>query len=307
MADVTGLKRVVRPIFGLVAAGFILYAVSDLWRRWDGASVDVQLGYFAAAVIAAGVAMYVQFVAWRVLIRTLTGREMPWAPSARLYLDSQMARYTPGKVGLAVVRIGGAQEVDISPKVMGSALLVEVVSWSATGSLVGATVLALLPRSSQVTAVLSYASWIVALGAFLGLLLALLVDRGRYPEKVRSLIFSDGSGPLVPWSLPLYHLAHFLVWMVAGSLICVSVGGDWIESLMAGGLLCLAIVAGFLAFLAPAGAGVREAVMAAGLAPSLGASTSLAVGILARVASLASDVALWLWFRFRATRSIREV
>ncbi len=302
MADVTGLKRAVRPIFGLIAAVFVVYAVLDLHRRWDGAPLDVHLGYFAGGVILAGVAMYVQLIAWRVLIKTLTGREMPPVPSARLFLDSQMARYTPGKVGLPVVRIGGAAEIGVSPQIMGAALVIEIISWTASGSLVGATVLALVPRAAHVTSAISYGIWVLVLGSFASLLLSLSVDRSRYPERVRRFLFSAGSGPLLPWRLPLAHVLHFLVWIGSGALIGVSVGADVAHSLIAGGLLCLAIVAGFLAFLAPAGAGVREAVLAAGLAPVLGASTSLAVGILARIASLVSDVALWSWFRLRAAR-----
>jgi uncharacterized membrane protein YbhN (UPF0104 family) len=52
-----------------------------------------------------------------------------------------------------------------------------------------------------------------------------------------------------------------------------------------------------LAFLAPAGAGVREAGGAAGLAPVLGASNTVAVIIHARFVSLLADVLLWALFR----------
>lgn len=302
MADGSGLRRIVRPIFGAFAVVFITYAAWNLWTSWDGVSVRVQPGYLICATVTAIAAMYVQLIAWRVLIHSLTGVKMPRLPSARLYLDSQMARYTPGKIGLPVVRMSGAQSVGVPPQVMGSALLVEIISWAATGSLLGASVLAFFPYSAAVTQKLSQGSLLLSTGSALGLVGALTLDRTHYPSRLRSMLGARGTGPLIPWQLPGLHLFHFLLWIATGALICLSVGGDASQALMTGALLCLAIVAGFVALLAPAGAGVREAVIFAGLGPVLGASTSVAVSILARIVSLLADVLLWAWFRLRTAR-----
>lgn len=299
MADGSEIKRIVRPVFGALAFVFIVYAAFRLWTSWDGVSVRVQLGYVIGATVVAVAAMYVQLIAWRVLIHNLTGLKMQPLPSARLYLDSQMARYTPGKIGLPVVRMSGAQSVGVAPQVMGSALLVEIISWAATGSLLGASVLAFFPYTAEVTEKLSRGSLILSAGSAVGLLAALTLDRRHYPSRLRSMLGASGSGPLIPWQLPGLHFFHFVLWIVSGALLCLSVGGDASQALMTGAVLCLAIVAGFVAFLAPAGAGVREAVVAAGLAPVLGTSTSVAVSILARIVSLVADVLLWGWFRVR--------
>jgi uncharacterized membrane protein YbhN (UPF0104 family) len=292
-----------RPVFALVALAFVVHAGLGLYESWDGNSVDVDPLLFASAVVVAGLAMLVQMVAWRGLMRSFTGSTMPASRSARLYLDSQMARYTPGKVGLAVVRIAGAKSVGVPSKTMASALLAEVVSWCAMGAVVGGVALFFLPGAQGVAASLSWGGIVFALGAAGGLGLAVLVDRQRYPEKLRGLVGEDTRGPLVPWTLPALHLVHFFLWVVCGALVALSVGASLQVGLVAGALLCLAIVAGFLALLAPAGAGVREAVLAAGLVPLLGASTSIAIGILARIASLVSDVILWAWFRARSSKS----
>jgi uncharacterized membrane protein len=53
-----------------------------------------------------------------------------------------------------------------------------------------------------------------------------------------------------------------------------------------------------LALLAPAGAGVREVIIAYALAPLWGPAMALSFGLLARAVSLLSDVLLWLSFRF---------
>lgn len=300
MADGPGLKRFLRPLFGVLGFIFIVYAVRDLWTSWDGVSVHVSPEYLLGATVAAILAMYVQLLAWRALIFSMTGVDMPRLASARLYLDSQMARYTPGKIGLAVVRMSGAQAVGVSSQVMGSALLIEVASWAATGSLLGASVLAFFPYSAEVTRQLSRGSLLLALGSAIGLVGALFLDRRYLPRRFLTLLGAEGKGPLVPWRLPGFHLVHFLLWIVSGGLVCLAVGGDVNQALMAGAILCLAIVVGFLAFLAPAGAGVREAVVAAGLAPVLGAATSVAISIVSRIVSLVADVAIWAWFRLRS-------
>jgi hypothetical protein len=225
MADGSGLKRMVRPVFGALAAVFLAYAARDLWVRWDGASVQVRPGYLISATFAAVGAMYLQLLAWRVLILKLTGVKMPYLASARLFLDSQMARYTPGKIGLPVVRMTGAQSVGVAPQVMGSALLVEITSWAATGSLLGASVLGFFPYSAEVAEKLSRASLVLSFGAAFGLFVTLTLDRRRYPSRIRSLLGANGSGALVPWQLPVLHFLHFLLWIGSGALTCLSVVG----------------------------------------------------------------------------------
>jgi hypothetical protein len=185
--------------------------------------------------------------------------------------------------------------------VMGTALLAELASWCGTGSLVGGVALGLIPDSGGVAQELSVGSLIFGAGAGVSVVAFVMIDTRRVPAVVRGLLGDKQKGPLLPWTMPIWHLAHFLLWIVCGMFVCRAVGGSWETGVLAGALLCLAIVAGFLALLAPAGAGVREAIMAAGMAPALGASAGVAVGVLARVVSLLADVALWIWFRTRAS------
>src|SRR5690606_17898839 len=267
-----------------------------------GAQVRVHYGFLGAATACAGLAMLVQLLAFRILVETISEKRVPSVRFGRLYIDSQMARYTPGKVGMPVVRVAGAEAVGVSKRVMGSALIIEVISWSATGTFVGGAVLFFLPHGTTVSQQISLGASILALGSFLVLLILVSVDRRYYPEKLRRF-FSGSGGPLMPWRVPGLHTLHFLVWVLSGALVCFSVGASNQAALIAGGLLCVAIVAGFLACLAPAGAGVREAVLAAGLTPLLGPTTSVAIGLLARAASLLSDVLLFAWFRVRKQQS----
>jgi hypothetical protein len=294
-------KKILRPLFAALALVFIAFSARDLWSRWDeGAAVSVQVVPFVGAFVAAGLAMLLQLEAWRALLLHLTKRPLPRRQAARLYMDSQMARYTPGKVGLAVVRIAGAESVGVAPSVMGGALAIELLSWCGVGSLVGGTLLGLLLRSTELAGFFSVGSLLLSGGAATSLVFLCFIDRRRYPALFHKTFASAGDGPLIPWVMPVWHVAHFLIWIAAGALVGRSVGAPWDVALLIGALLCVAIVGGFLALLAPAGAGVREAIMAWGCAPFLGPAAGLAVGILSRVISLGSDVILFLWFRYRA-------
>jgi hypothetical protein len=303
MADgeVSQGRRIVRPILAAIALLFVAHTAHGLWRSWDGIAIQVRWEYFALSFVPAGLAMIAQLVAWQGLIRSWTSHQMPSRAAAKLYLDSQMARYTPGKVGLPLVRMGGAEAVGVAKGVMGSALFAEVVSWCGVGSLVGGATLGLFSGSTGLGRELSLGSLILGGVAGGGVLIFVLVDRRRFPVSLRHLMGEGGgTGPLLPWTMPAWHLLHYFLWILSGMLLCRAVGGTWEAGILAGAILCLAIIAGFLAFLAPAGAGVREAVLAAGTAPLLGPGAGLALGILARVVSLATDVLLWAWFRARA-------
>jgi uncharacterized membrane protein YbhN (UPF0104 family) len=132
------------------------------------------------------------------------------------------------------------------------------------------------------------------------------VDRRRLPKALRRQLLLDGQGALIPWSVPLAHVVHWLAWAAHGALLALALGQSPPVALSVGGVTCLAIVLGFVALLAPAGAGVREAVIGVGAAPWLGAPAAVALSVLARGASLVADVGLWLlvrsWGRVRQAR-----
>ena len=295
------LLKFIRPFVAIIAGAFIVHAGLGLYRSWDGASIHVGPAYFVGALFFALLAMQSQLMAWRALVATWTGKKMPAAKSAQVYLDSQMARYTPGKVGLPAVRIAGAEALGVSAKVMASTLLVELFSWCAMGSITAGLVLGFVADSSLITSELSLLSQVAAGGSIVALVALTVLDRQRLPRKLLEVFDAQGEGPLVPWRLPAYHLLHFGSWIGCGGLLARSVSGaPLMDCIFVGAILCVAIVAGFLALFAPAGAGIREALIAVATAPLLGSAGAISVGLLARIVSLMSDVGLWAFFRLRA-------
>jgi uncharacterized membrane protein YbhN (UPF0104 family) len=104
----------------------------------------------------------------------------------------------------------------------------------------------------------------------------------------------EGVGALLPYWLPLAHVGYWATWVLHGYLTTKAVGAPVDLAFAASGLYALAVLAGFLAVVAPAGAGVREAVISLALTPIAGASAAVAAIVISRVASVVMDVAVWL-------------
>jgi uncharacterized membrane protein YbhN (UPF0104 family) len=129
-----------------------------------------------------------------------------------------------------------------------------------------------------------------------------LVDRTRLPLKVRTLLGLDGSGRIAPLRLPLLELAYWLTWAVHGYLVTLALGASQAGAVGTMGFNPLANVLGFVALAAPAGVGVREAVLISGYGAVLGTGGALAAAVLSRVVSLVADLGVWAVVRFVALR-----
>jgi uncharacterized membrane protein YbhN (UPF0104 family) len=76
-----------------------------------------------------------------------------------------------------------------------------------------------------------------------------------------------------------------------------ALGASFDSGMTSMGFYVVASVAGFVVLAAPAGLGVREAVLLAGLTPSVGASGALGAALISRAASLVADILIWALVR----------
>jgi hypothetical protein len=288
----SALKRL-KPLFMLVAFGFVLYSAWDLSRRWQRSQVSLDLPWALASVLPLGLGCLIQGRGWIALIERMAARRVPRGPALSLYMDSQLARYTPGMVGLPVVRMAGAARLGVPALAIGSSVGLEMLSWTAVGGALGFASLFALPSRSGLTALLGAWAVPIVLGFALGVILLSFVDRARLPSFVLRVLKVTGTGPLVPPSLPLAHLAYWLTWAAHGYLLTRAFGAAPSLALSTSGLYALATVGGFVALAAPAGVGVREAILSVSLAPALGSAPALAVAVASRAASLCADLLVW--------------
>ena len=213
------LKAVLRPLMGTLAVIFVGVAIYDLKRRWRPGSVQIDYGLAAASMLPLAVGCLLLALGWIWLIARMSGTKVPILPSIAIHLESQAARYTPGKVGLPLVRMLAAERLGITSRIAASSVLIEVLCFVATGGVLG---LALLLVSSdmlaRVTEALGVLGLVILCGFVVALAVLLLLDRRYFPKKLQSLLQLDGTGPLVPAGLPLIHAGYWLTWAIHGYL-----------------------------------------------------------------------------------------
>jgi uncharacterized membrane protein YbhN (UPF0104 family) len=296
------LKRWVRPVLGLVAAAFVVATAWDLVERWETAHVEVRLDLALVASIPLLVSTVVQGVGWIALVERMAEKRTPRLAALSLYLASQLARYTPGKVGLPLVRMEGARRIGLGRGLVGVSVFIESLSWTATGMVLGFGLVALVPWPGDTKGLLERFSWpLVAVSVF-GALVLLVLDRTRYPVALRKILAPEGRGPLVPVRLPVVQVGYWALVAAHGYLLSAALGASPAASASAMGFYVLASVAGFVVLAAPAGLGVREAVLVAGLAPSVGSPAALGAAVFSRVLWLVTEVLTWVLTRVLARK-----
>ncbi|GHC76122.1 membrane protein [Nocardiopsis terrae] len=271
-------------------AGAALYAN---WTQARGAVSGLPLWVLPAAALAGMAGLAAQMLAWRSLLAGL-GSALPRAAAARVMFVGQLGKYLPGSVWAFVAQVELARDWRV-PRSRGAAATLSAIAVTVAVSLAVAAVA--LPLSSVEAA----RRWWWALAAA-PLLLACLHPRvlGR-GVRLAARPFSRfrevaEAGPLrveggsvaasVGWTLVAWVPLGLHVW-----LLTWAVGGDALRSVgPAVGAYALAWVLGLLVVFAPAGLGVREAVLVVALAPVVDAGAALVVAVLSRLVMTVADV-----------------
>lgn len=288
------LTRILRLFLTIAAVAFVAFAARDLALRWETSKVVIAWPLMLVSLVPAAISVPVLAFGWKWLLERLTGTRLPTVPTLALNLESQIARYMPGKVGLLLMRMAGAERIGAPPSAIASSVVIEVLSYVAVGG--ACAFFALYGSTAMFGALELLGRW-----GLLGLLVVALVtlvmlsvDRRVIPEIVLRWLKLEGTGPIAPLLLPLSHVGYWLLWMAHGYLVTRAVGGNHVAGVSGAGLYVLASIAGFLALVVPGGLGVREAFISVGLAPLVGPAPAVAAAIASRAASVLVDVAGWL-------------
>lgn len=306
------LGRVLRGILFVAALAFVLKTASDLSRAWDSHAVQVKGVWLTVALGLNLAALYVQGLAYLAILSSWLGQPLDRRPALSVFFGSQLARYTPGKVGLPGARIAGVAALGGSKQQVLVSTIVEVLVWLSVGGVTGILFFAASPfvwitsGSALQFALLGLSILLSALGFKLAALnwaqVRRLVAR-LVPPLVSRLDGPKDTSPLAPPSSVGWFIAHWVLTILTGGALCLAIGGAMSAAIPAGTTLVLAIVLAFLSFFAPGGVGIREAVLAACAAPLVGAKEATVLGILARIISLVAEVLLWVGSRLLARRA----
>jgi uncharacterized membrane protein YbhN (UPF0104 family) len=261
-----------------------------LWQLWRREPVDfgqLDAGIFAAAVVASTAAVSAYGFVWLFLLRRLgTPAPLSWIT---IFFKSQLGKYLPGSVWQYAGRVGLAHNRGV-PIQRGVVSVVAEIGYSAIAAAAAASLIL---------------GWVAAAGAFLGVaaLLALgFALRGRLaglsvrarpgPARGRldrqSVLAALRAAPaavglyLVVWGI--YGVAF---WTTGRALFAIP-ASDIPRYI---GVFALAWLAGVVAFFAPGGIGVREAVIAALLTSGLGPADAIVLAATSRIVLSAIDIA----------------
>ncbi len=249
------------------------------WPAMVGAAGLALLGTIAVGAV------------WLSVLRELGGRQVPVADGGGTFFVTQLGKYLPGALWPILAQVAAAHRWGCRRSAVVAANLVMLGLLLVTGLLLALITLPWVPSLS--------ADWLRWGFVLVPVLVVLLLPRTvpTLAERVSALSARWGAGlRLADARLSRAVLASLLTWALWGGQLWVLLSaaggsGAWLPA-VAIGASALAWSAGLLVVVAPAGAGVREAVLVAVCAPVVGAGPALAVALAARVLLTLADVAL---------------
>ena len=282
---------ITRWLFLLIALGFAAWFVWANAAQIGAALASLDLRFLLAALAASVVYVVMTMEAWRQVVRDL-GHPLTSRSSVPLFGISQLGKYIPGGVWniAAAAELGRAHGIPARHSVaaMTIALLVSIVSGTAIGAL------GFLASPAPIFAQWGWVFW-VALP-----LVVLLFP----PVMNRAIAFGWRIARLEPLDtrsslggLALVTMWSAAGWVVAGasvSLLAIGMGAPatWLTLAQCIGGYALAWVVGFLVVVAPAGAGVRELVLAACLVGTVDEGAVVAIVLISRLLLTGVDLSL---------------
>ena len=299
----TGLTFIVRALLLIAPWAFIAYLFRDL-DAVGNAFDDASIVLIVAGLLLTVPGLFGAALLWARLVAHLS-RDVASPDTGRLLLSfsrSWLARYMPGKVwsyGARVVhtdtavtprRILATSLVDEFALIIGAAtaLGLGLWTWSAAGPAVGIS--ALVAAVGAVVVAVSRLDSVVALA--LRFLARVMPERWRAAaEEMRQTANDPGLGLRASALFTGGYLLTDLLLGGAFLLVVMSVSDIEISDfpLLVGGYN-LAAVIGIVAFIAPAGLGVREGVLAGFLTPVVGGPVAASLAILVRVVVVLADL-----------------
>lgn len=288
------LRTAARILVGLAIVAAVGLALADRWSqvRPELASADPLA--LLASMVAVVVGLQLAMASWRVVLAGL-GSPLTGPVARRIFFVGQLGKYLPGSVWPVLVQMdmGRAHGVPISR--MAVSFVVSLGLSVLTGTVLGAPVLVV--ASGDLTWLRWPAAGVAVVGAVVLLWPAVL--NGLLALGLRLLRRPPLERPLTARTLVRATALMAGTWALFGAglwFLAVDLGADPVAAVpVSVSGYALAFTAGLLFVLAPAGVGVRDALLVVTLAPVLGGARATAVALLSRLVATGADVGVALW------------
>lgn len=286
------ISTIVKIAFAVIALGLLAYSLVKQWSSVRSTITAIGVLPLLHSLAWACIGLLLSGLAWRAGLSAL-GHRLPLAAAARMFFVSQAGKYIPGSVWPILAQMELGKRYGVPRDRAGIAGMMFLVLHLTTGTIVG---LATLPLVGELSGS-PYANF-----AWLAIpLLALLVPPilNRLLNLAFKVLRRPPLGASLTWAEVLIPAGWLLImWFAYAASLLALLGpfteltvGAFVGSL---GSFALAWCAGFLFILAPAGIGVREAILVLVFGPTIGVGSATAVAALLRLVHTAGDLLLAL-------------
>jgi len=287
-----GWRRIVSTA---VTALVLLFFVYVLHRQWQAGHFH-ELKYPIAPILLSSLGMFALAVLlgflWCWILGLVSGQRVRLRPLFYAHFVSWLARYVPGKIGQVVGKIVLGENIGFRRGDLIASVLYENAFF--VGSGISTALLCLGPASLR--RILSPAlseRWIMVLA--LALIAGLLLISYLLPVFMRRFLRGRGSiGRAIPAKSVLilfisYHFAHLVAGVGFYFLLTLLVPQTGVPLVDAIGILTAAHIVGVLAFIVPAGLGVRESILALLLVSYMPMDQAVLISLITRLWSTVAD------------------
>jgi hypothetical protein len=268
----TAIDRGIKIVFGVAVLTFGVVFVVSRWSKLSGALAQAAPGWIVAAFLFAIVGQWAAALGFRATLAA-SSRWLPVVDVAQVFFVSQLGKYIPGSVWPIVAVTQMCRKYGISRRAAAIGGLLALLFSVVIGGLLG--IVLVLVGASGGAAGLWWLALLVPL-AFAALHPRVVVPTVDFSLRLtrRPPVELDLTGATLRGALGWPVVSWFFLGLQCWALV-VALGGPPLRSLAASiGGFALAYAAGTLFVPAPAGAGVREAVLGLALANVIGASSS---------------------------------
>jgi uncharacterized membrane protein YbhN (UPF0104 family) len=291
MARFRRYRAVIQIVFGAVAVAFLVYLVVSERHELMSALYGVNAGWLACSLVAAYLGTVFGMLCWRSVVRAF-GTDLSVAIAGEVNFTAQIGKYIPGGIWPIVAGAQIGVRAGLPAAVTAVSMTLQLVISVITSGVVSIGTLLLVPELAE------RFWWVIAivLGAGATALLPrvtrrLLAWAFRLMRRGEQLPVLDAShlGRAVLWSLANWLAFGVHLWALFAA-VARPEPALFVPALSG---YALSWVIGFLAVFAPAGAGVREGILVALFAGSVGTATVLGVALVSRVGFVVVDASLF--------------
>jgi glycosyltransferase 2 family protein len=274
-----GFLALVLALLGIT----LVEQAGTLWHEVQRLSVPVVLLAFALSIAG----LFCNLMVWREMLADL-GSRLSIPEAWRIYFIGGLSKYVPGVIWpmLAQAELGADRGVPRSRSALSVILCYAVMTCS------GAVVAAITLPFASAGSIAQY-FWILFLipvgvvllsPQVLNRLLRLVLRLARQPADQQGVSYR-GLARMMVWAIAAWSSNGLVIYVLLRQLA----GHPRGTLLVSVGAYSLSWAIGFLAVFAPAGAGVREAVMVAVLHSQTTTAIALTVALVSRAISVVSD------------------